>query len=89
MPHWFGSVAISPRKFCSYKGDNRLVYFDINDFDEAALAPPVGLGSHAHQPIGLALTVRVSSRRGTNALHDFPGYLCFGANLGQSLLGRA
>ncbi|MEC4750462.1 DUF2252 domain-containing protein [Methylomicrobium sp. Wu6] len=26
--------------FGSYKGDNRLVYFDINDFDEAALAPP-------------------------------------------------
>lgn len=25
--------------FGSYKGDNRLVYFDINDFDEAALAP--------------------------------------------------
>ncbi|HLP90559.1 MAG TPA: DUF2252 domain-containing protein [Nostocaceae cyanobacterium] len=23
----------------SYKGDNRLVYFDINDFDEAVLAP--------------------------------------------------
>ena len=23
----------------SYKGDNRLVYFNINDFDEAALAP--------------------------------------------------
>ncbi len=23
----------------SYKGDNRLTYFDINDFDEAALAP--------------------------------------------------
>src|SRR5262245_55910437 len=23
----------------SYKGDNRLIYFDINDFDEAALAP--------------------------------------------------
>lgn len=23
----------------SYKGDNRLVYFDINDFDEAAMAP--------------------------------------------------
>ncbi len=27
--------------FGSYKGDNRLVYFDINDFDEAALAPCV------------------------------------------------
>jgi uncharacterized protein (DUF2252 family) len=25
--------------FGSYKGDNRLVYFDINDFDEAALGP--------------------------------------------------
>jgi uncharacterized protein (DUF2252 family) len=25
--------------FGSYKGDNRLVYFDINDFDETALAP--------------------------------------------------
>ncbi len=25
--------------FGSYKGDNRLVYFDINDFDEACVAP--------------------------------------------------
>ena len=25
--------------FGSYKGDNRLVYFDVNDFDEAVLAP--------------------------------------------------
>jgi uncharacterized protein (DUF2252 family) len=25
--------------FGSYKGDNRLVYFDVNDFDDAALAP--------------------------------------------------
>lgn len=25
--------------FGSYKGDNRLVYFDINDYDESALAP--------------------------------------------------
>ena len=27
------------QNFGSYKGDNRLVYFDINDFDESALAP--------------------------------------------------
>ncbi len=27
------------QNFGSYKGDNRLVYFDITDFDEAALAP--------------------------------------------------
>ena len=25
--------------FGSYKGDNRLTYFDLNDFDEAILAP--------------------------------------------------
>ena len=25
--------------FGSYKGDDRIIYFDINDFDEAALAP--------------------------------------------------
>ena len=25
--------------FGSYKGNNRLSYFDLNDFDEAALAP--------------------------------------------------
>ena len=28
--------------FGSYKGDNRLAYFDLNDFDEAALAPASG-----------------------------------------------
>lgn len=27
------------QNFGSYKGDNRLVYFDINDFDEGVLAP--------------------------------------------------
>ena len=27
------------QNFGSYKGDNRLVYFDLNDFDEGALAP--------------------------------------------------
>jgi len=27
--------------FGTYKGDNRLVYFDVNDFDEGALAPAV------------------------------------------------
>ena len=27
------------QNFGSYKGDNRLVYFDVNDFDEACVAP--------------------------------------------------
>ncbi len=44
-----GVLKTAPRVWCcgdlhlenfgSYKGDNRLVYFDINDFDESALAP--------------------------------------------------
>ena len=42
--------------FGSYKGDNRLVYFDINDFDEAALAPAgwelVRLAASLHLALG-------------------------------------
>ena len=44
-----GIFASSPSVWCcgdlhlenfgSYKGDNRLAYFDVNDFDEAAMAP--------------------------------------------------
>jgi uncharacterized protein (DUF2252 family) len=30
---------LHPDNFGSYKGDNRLAYFDVNDFDEAVLAP--------------------------------------------------
>lgn len=37
-PAWIcGDLHLS--NFGAYKGDNRLVYFDINDFDEAVLAP--------------------------------------------------
>jgi len=42
--------------FGGYKGDNRLVYFDINDFDEAALAPAtwelVRLAASMHVGLG-------------------------------------
>ena len=42
--------------FGSYKGDNRLVYFDINDFDESALAPAgwelVRLAASLHIALG-------------------------------------
>lgn len=50
--------------FGSYKGDNRLVYFDINDFDEAALAPAswelVRLAASMH--VGLTLQGLVEER---------------------------
>lgn len=42
--------------FGSYKGDNRLVYFDINDFDEAALAPA------SWDVVRLATSILVSSQ---------------------------
>ena len=42
--------------FGSYKGDNRLVYFDINDFDEALLAPATW------DPLRLAASVLVARR---------------------------
>jgi uncharacterized protein (DUF2252 family) len=38
-PHTWVCGDLHLENFGSYKGDNRLVYFDLNDFDEAALAP--------------------------------------------------
>jgi uncharacterized protein (DUF2252 family) len=37
-PAWI-SGDLHLENFGAYKGDNRLVYFDLNDFDEAVLAP--------------------------------------------------
>ena len=37
-PAWI-SGDLHVENFGTYKGDNRQVYFDLNDFDEAALAP--------------------------------------------------
>ncbi len=41
--------------FGSYKGDNRLVYFDLNDFDEAVLAPA------SWDPVRLLASLRVGA----------------------------
>ncbi len=41
--------------FGSYKGDNRLAYFDLNDFDEAALAPA------AWDPLRMLTSVRLAA----------------------------
>ena len=38
-PAWI-SGDLHLENFGSYRGDNGLAYFDLNDFDEAALAPP-------------------------------------------------
>lgn len=38
-PHTWISGDLNPENFGAYKGDDRIIYFDINDFDEAALAP--------------------------------------------------
>lgn len=38
-PAVWGCGDLHFENFGSYKGDNRLVYFDVNDFDESALVP--------------------------------------------------
>ncbi|WP_301928954.1 DUF2252 domain-containing protein [Ferruginibacter sp.] len=38
-PHCWICGDLHVENFGSYKGDNRLVYFDVNDFDESILAP--------------------------------------------------
>ncbi|MCV2354814.1 DUF2252 domain-containing protein [Paucibacter sp. B2R-40] len=39
LPQAWACGDLHAENFGSYKGENRLFYFDINDFDEAALAP--------------------------------------------------
>jgi len=51
----------------SYKGDNRVPYFDLNDFDEACLAP-------AHWDLGRALTGLYLLREPARARRFFACY---------------
>jgi len=51
----------------SYKGDNRVPYFDLNDFDEACLAP-------AHWDLGRALTGLYLLHEPARARHFFVQY---------------
>ena len=53
--------------FGSYKGDNRLAYFDLNDFDEATLAP----------------CARDLARLITSVLVGWPGAQAQGAGIGD------
>lgn len=54
--------------FGSYKGDNGLVYFDINDFDEAAMAPATIDLLRALTGLKLAATFARLGNASTNAL---------------------
>ena len=44
--------------FGSYKGDNRLVYFDLNDFDESILAPV-----SSTSPILIAIVMHIANNK--------------------------
>lgn len=60
-PAWL-SGDLHLENFGSYKGDNRLTYFDINDFDEARLAPAL------LDPARLLTSLHVAARElGLNA----------------------
>jgi uncharacterized protein (DUF2252 family) len=56
--------------FGSYKGNNRLVYFDINDFDEAALAPCTMDVARLLTSVYLASDVLKLSRKFSSTLVD-------------------
>ena len=62
-PAWI-SGDLHLENFGSFKGDNRLVYFDINDFDEAALAPA------SWDPVRLLTSVRVGADSFASKLSD-------------------
>jgi uncharacterized protein (DUF2252 family) len=69
--------------FGSYKGNNRLVYFDLNDFDEAALAPCVmdvtRLATSIHlASAALGLQRKASSELAVLAVNAYAHALTYG-----------
>lgn len=69
--------------FGSYKGDNRLAYFDVNDFDEAAMAPATWELSRFVVSIlvaapSLGLTPRNASMLAERFLDAYTGALALG-----------
>src|SRR5712692_1326653 len=56
------------QNFGSYKGDNRLVYIDINDFDESVLALYLGFSPLARQFAGRRPGYENSRSKGPDAL---------------------
>lgn len=60
--------------FGSYKGDNRLSYFDLNDFDEAALAPCTWEPAHLLVSLYVAAHgLRLPKREVRSLARDFVG----------------
>ena len=63
--------------FGSYKGENRLVYFDINDFDESALAPVSWDLVRLLASISVAAkTLRIGKRKAESLSLDFIAAYC-------------
>jgi uncharacterized protein (DUF2252 family) len=58
--------------FGTYKGDNRLVYFDINDFDEALLAPAAWEITHYLCSLFIAFDVlEIEPKKATNMARHY------------------
>ena len=78
--------------FGSFKGDNGLVYFDINDFDESALAPdPPGTwcASWPVCALGAATTCSLRRREAQQAVPRLPRRLRRDAGAGRGAVDRA
>ena len=71
-PLVWGCGDLHLENFGSYKGDNRLVYFDLNDFDDAARFPATAELVRMVASILLAAKqVRFTAREGMSLANDF------------------
>ena len=72
--------------FGSYKGANRLAYFDINDFDEAALAPAGrDLARFAVSTLLAARTMGLPATEARSLLHQARMAYCHALSSGKAL----
>lgn len=72
--------------FGSYKGENRLAYFDINDFDEAALAPAGrDLARFAVSTLLAARTMGLPAAEARSLVHQARRAYCHALTTGKPL----
>ena len=63
--------------FGSYKGDNRLVYFDLNDFEEAILAPTIWEVVRIITSIDVAFdSLKIDDERADDMIEQFLNTYC-------------
>jgi len=82
-PHTWISGDLHIENFGSYKGDNRVVYFDLNDFDEAILAPATWEAARMTTSIFVAFqSLKIGQKKAVNMaklyIKQYAATLAFG-----------